>query len=145
MHDDQYRDIALQAARAAGEVLKQWSQRFTVREKSPANLVTEADFASQETIVGIIQSKFPDHGLLGEEELDRPADGQPYRWIIDPLDGTANYVHGFPYFAVSIGLQCRRNDFAGVIYDPTRDEMFLALREGQKRLAERAGHRALGS
>jgi myo-inositol-1(or 4)-monophosphatase len=126
VHDDQYRDIALQAARAGGEVLKQWSQRFTVREKSPANLVTEADFASQETIVGIIQSKFPDHGFLGEEELDRPADGQLYRWIIDPLDGTANYVHGFPYFAVSIGLECAGEMVVGVIYDPTRDEMFLA-------------------
>jgi myo-inositol-1(or 4)-monophosphatase len=124
--DDLYRDVALQAARAGGEVLRQWSQRFTVREKGPANLVTEADFASQETIVGIIQSQFPDHGFLGEEGLDRPEAGQPFRWIIDPLDGTANYVHGFPYFAVSIGLERAGEMLVGVIYDPTRDEMFVA-------------------
>ena len=126
MHEDPFRDIAIQAARAGGDVLQQWSRRFTVREKGPANLVPEADFASQETIVGIIQSRFPDHGFLGEEELDRSSDGQPFRWIIDPLDGTANYVHGFPYFAVSIGLECAGEMFVGVIFDPTRDEMFVA-------------------
>jgi myo-inositol-1(or 4)-monophosphatase len=126
VHDDLYRDVALQAARAGGEVLRQWSQRFTVREKGPANLVTEADFASQETIVGIIQARFPDHGFLGEEDLDRTVEGQPFRWVIDPLDGTGNYVHGFPYFAVSIGLECAGEMLVGVIYDPTRDEMFVA-------------------
>jgi myo-inositol-1(or 4)-monophosphatase len=126
VQDDLYRDIALQAARAGGEVLRQWSHRFTVHEKGPANLVTEADFASQETIVGIIRSQFPSHGFLGEEGLDRPADGQPFRWIIDPLDGTGNYVHGFPYFAVSIGLEYAGEMQVGVIYDPTRDEMFVA-------------------
>jgi myo-inositol-1(or 4)-monophosphatase len=126
VHEDLYRDVAVQAARAGGEVLQQWSRRFTVREKGPANLVTEADFASQETIVGIIQSRFPDHGFLGEEDLDRSSEGQPFRWIIDPLDGTGNYVHGFPYFAVSIGLECAGEMLLGVIFDPTRDEMFVA-------------------
>jgi myo-inositol-1(or 4)-monophosphatase len=137
VHDDRYRDVAIQAARAGGDVLQQWSQRFTVREKGPANLVTEADFASQETIVGIIQSQFPDHGFLGEEELDRPVIG-PFRWIIDPLDGTANYVHGFPYFAVSIGLECAGEMLVGVIYDPTRDEMFVAQKGRGAWLNERA-------
>jgi myo-inositol-1(or 4)-monophosphatase len=126
VHEEPFRDIAIQAARAGGDVLQQWSRRFTVREKGPANLVTEADFASQETIVGIIQSRFPDHGFLGEEELDRSSEGQPFRWIIDPLDGTANYVHGFPYFAVSIGLECAGEMLVGVIFDPTRDELFVA-------------------
>jgi myo-inositol-1(or 4)-monophosphatase len=124
--EDRYRDVAVQAARAGGEVLQQWAKRFTVREKGPANLVTEADFASQETIVRIISSQFPDHGFLGEEELDRGSTGPPFRWIIDPLDGTANYVHGFPYFAVSIGLEYAGEVIVGVIYDPTRDEMFVA-------------------
>ena len=126
MSEDRYRDVAIQAARAGGEVLQQWAKRFTVREKGPANLVTAADFASQETIVRIISSQFPDHGFLGEEELDRSSTGQPLRWIIDPLDGTANYVHGFPYFAVSIGLEYAGQVIVGVIYDPTRDEMFVA-------------------
>jgi myo-inositol-1(or 4)-monophosphatase len=127
---DLYRDTAIQAARAGGDVLQQWSRRFTVREKGPANLVTEADFASQETIVGVIRSQFPEHGFLGEEDLDTAPDGQPFRWIIDPLDGTANYVHGFPYFAVSIGLARAGEMLVGVVFDPTRDEMFVALRQG---------------
>ena len=126
---DLYRDTAIQAARAGGAVLQQWSRRFTVREKGPANLVTEADFASQETIVSIIRSQFPDHGFLGEEELDQAPTGQPFRWIIDPLDGTSNYVHGFPYFAVSIGLARAEELLVGVVYDPTRDEMFVAQRQ----------------
>jgi myo-inositol-1(or 4)-monophosphatase len=126
VHEDLYRDVAIEAARAAGGVLQQWATRFTVREKGPANLVTEADFASQETIVGLIQSRFPDHGFLGEEGLEREPQGRPFRWIIDPLDGTANYVHGFPYFAVSIALECASEMLVGVIYDPTRDEMFVA-------------------
>jgi myo-inositol-1(or 4)-monophosphatase len=130
VREDLFREVAIQAARAGGDVLQDWARRFTVREKSPANLVTEADLASQETIVGVIQSRFPDHGFLGEEELDRSSDGQPYRWIIDPLDGTANYVHGFPYFAVSIGLECAGEMLVGVIFDPTRDEMFVA-QQGQ--------------
>jgi myo-inositol-1(or 4)-monophosphatase len=123
-----YRDVAIEAARAGGDVLEQWSRRFTVREKGPANLVTEADFASQETIVGIIRSRFPDHGFLGEESLERNSVGEPFRWIIDPLDGTANYVHGFPYFAVSIGLEYAGELLVGVIFDPTRDEMFVAAK-----------------
>jgi myo-inositol-1(or 4)-monophosphatase len=126
--DDAFREVAVQAARAGGKVLQDWATRFTVREKGPANLVTEADFASQETIVGVIRSRFPDHGLLGEEGLDQAPRGEAYRWIIDPLDGTANYVHGFPYFAVSIGLARDDEMLVGVIYDPTRDEMFVALR-----------------
>jgi myo-inositol-1(or 4)-monophosphatase len=125
VNEEQYREIAIQAARAGGDVLQQWVHRFTVREKGPANLVTEADLASQETIVGVIQSRFSDHGFLGEEDLDRGSQ-QPFRWIIDPLDGTANYVHGFPYFAVSIGLEYAGEMLVGVIFDPTRDEMFVA-------------------
>jgi myo-inositol-1(or 4)-monophosphatase len=134
--ENRYRDVAIEAARAGGRVLQEWATRFTVKEKGPANLVTEADFASQETIVGLIRSHFPDHGFLGEEGLDQPADGQPFRWIIDPLDGTANYVHGFPYFAVSIGLECAGEMLVGVIYDPTRDEMFVAQKGGGASLNE---------
>jgi len=126
VQEDAFRNVAIEAARAAGAVLQQWSQRFTVQEKGPANLVTEADFASQEVIVSVIQSRFPDHGFLGEEGLDRAPSGQHFRWIIDPLDGTGNYVHGFPYFAVSIGLEHKGEMVVGAIYDPTRDEMFVA-------------------
>ena len=92
-----------------------------------ADLVTEADHASQKAIHERISHHFPEHGFLGEEGLLQ-AGSSDYRWIIDPLDGTSNYVHRFPYYAVSIGLECRGELVAGVIYDPTRDEMFSASR-----------------
>lgn len=118
---------AEEAARLGGQVLRSWANRFTVREKSRANLVTEADEASQRAIVDLIQRRFPNHAILAEEDLDH-ATTSPYRWIIDPLDGTSNYVHGFPYYAVSIGVEHEGDLVAGVIYDPTRDELFHAIR-----------------
>ncbi len=114
------------AARLGGARLTEWRARFTVQEKSRSNLVTEADFASQEAIVGEIRSRFPCHSLLGEEGLEQTT-GSRYRWIIDPLDGTSNYVHGFPYYAVTIGVECAGELIAGVVYDPTRQEMFSAI------------------
>jgi myo-inositol-1(or 4)-monophosphatase len=125
---DDYCETAIRAARAAGQVLRDWADRFTVQEKGPANLVTEADFAAQDAIVGCIRSRFTNHGFLGEEGLDDPRPEQPFRWIVDPLDGTSNYVHGFPYYAVSIGLECDGAMILGVIYYPTRDEIFTAER-----------------
>src|SRR5260221_4045229 len=107
------------AAGTAGEILQDWAGRFTVSEKGPADLVTEADLASQEAIHCILHERFPDHGFVGEEGLSKAAGASGYRWIIDPLDGTSNYVHRFPYYAVSIGLECRGALVAGVIYDPT--------------------------
>lgn len=127
---NQIREVAEKAARRGGEVLQSWASRFTVSEKGPADLVTEADFASQTAIVEIISSVFPDHNLLGEEGLSRTAGQSSYRWIIDPLDGTSNYVHGFPYYAVSIGIECDGELVAGVVYDPNRDELFSAARSG---------------
>lgn len=117
--------VAEEAARVGGQILMDWRERFTAREKSPANLVTEADIASQRAIHGLIREHFPDHQFLGEENLSEVTES-PYRWIIDPLDGTSNYVHGFPYYAVSIGLEEGDRMIAGAIYDPNRDEMFSA-------------------
>jgi myo-inositol-1(or 4)-monophosphatase len=119
---------AEEAARVAGRILLDWAGRFTVSEKGPADLVTEADLASQMAIHQILHERFPDHGFLGEEGLSAAAGEGEFRWVIDPLDGTSNYVHGFPYYAVSIGLECRGEIVGGVIYDPTRDEMFSAAR-----------------
>ncbi len=119
---------AQEAARIGGRILQQWQTKFTAREKSPANLVTEADLASQEAIFDFIQTRFPDHKFLGEEGLDQQAGTSEYRWVIDPLDGTGNYVHRFPFYAVSIGLEYQGQLVVGVIYDPTRDEMFSAMR-----------------
>ena len=121
-------ETATAAARAGGEILLQWRDKFTVSEKSRKNLVTEADFASQEAIFKLIQERYPDHGFLGEEGLNHRAGGCSFRWVIDPLDGTSNYVHGFPYYAVSIGLEDEHGLLLGTIFDPNRDEMFTAIR-----------------
>lgn len=125
----EFLETAILAARNAGTVLQSWRQRFTVREKGgPADLVTEADVAAQRAIHELIHTRFPDHNFLGEEGLSHTDESMPYRWIIDPLDGTSNFVHGFPYYAVSIGLECDGELVVGAIYDPNRDEMFSALR-----------------
>ena len=121
-------DTATQAARLAGEILESWAPKFSAREKSPANLVTEADLASEKAIFEFIHARYPDHRFLGEEGLLRNDGDSPYRWVIDPLDGTSNYVHRFPYYAVSIGLEHDRELIVGAIYDPNRDEMFSAAK-----------------
>jgi len=129
-----YLETAIEAARRGGEVLESWRSRFTVSEKSPANLVTEADLASQNAIHSLIQERFPDHAFLGEEDLNESGGESGYRWVIDPLDGTSNYVHGFPYYAVSIALQKDNELIVGVVFDPNRDEMFAAVKGQGARL-----------
>jgi len=126
--DEDYLAVAEAAARAGGAVLNAWAGKFTVSEKGPADLVTEADVASQEAIYEVLQTRFPQHGFLGEEGLQSTSAQEKFRWLIDPLDGTSNYVHRFPYYAVSIALEHRGRLEAGVIYDPTRDELFAARR-----------------
>ena len=123
---EQLRETAEEAARIGGRILHDWADKFTAREKSPANLVTEADFASENAIFEFIHARYPDHRFLGEEGLNRNEGNSAFRWIIDPLDGTSNYVHGFPYYAVSIGVEEDGRMVAGAVYDPSRDEMFSA-------------------
>ena len=123
----QWLTAAIDAAHLGGRVLQDWIGRFSVREKSRANLVTEADEASQSAILQSLKNRFPEHGFLGEENLNDRSQGEEACWIIDPLDGTSNYVHGFPYYCVSIGLSVRGRTEVGVIYDPTRDETFAAV------------------
>lgn len=119
-------ETACEAARIGGAILQEWRHKFTAREKNPADLVTEADVASEKAIYEFVSDRFPDHRFLGEEGLDKGDPESPLRWIIDPLDGTSNYVHGFPYYAVSIGVEEQGELVAGAVYDPTRDEMFTA-------------------
>jgi len=130
LSESEFIETAEQAARLAGRVLADWAKKFTVREKSPANLVTEADLVAEEAIYNHIRGRFPDHSFLGEEGLSETNHDSPYRWVIDPLDGTSNYVHGFPYYGVSIGLECDGELTVGVIFDPNRDELFSAVRGG---------------
>jgi myo-inositol-1(or 4)-monophosphatase len=122
-------DAAKEAARRGAAVLDQWRSRFGVREKGRADLVTEADLESQRAVTAFLAARFPGHEFLGEEDRTRrgrPGPEAPPTWIIDPLDGTTNYVHDFPFYCVSIGLQVAGELVVGVIYDPTRQEMFAA-------------------
>ncbi|QDT99147.1 inositol monophosphatase family protein [Gimesia aquarii] len=117
------------AARLGAKCLLDWVDKFQVSEKGRADLVTDADFASQTAIVEHISQQFPSHHMLGEEGLAHQEGESDYRWVIDPLDGTSNYVHGFPYYCVSIGLEFKGELILGVVYDPNADEMFSAFRE----------------
>ena len=126
-------ETAARAARAAGAVLQDYRGRFEVEEKGPQDLVTDADLAAQDAVVAAVAADFPDHDLFGEEGLSETRGGE-YRWTIDPLDGTGNYVHGFPFYGVSIGVERLSGDddepAAGCVFDPTRDELFLATAGG---------------
>ena len=123
----------MQTARDAGAILADRLGRARVSNKGDIDLVTEADLASEELIIERIKSHYPRHAILAEEsgatdglELV-PGTGES-KWIIDPLDGTTNYAHGYPCFCVSIALERAGSIEIAVIYDPTRDEMFAAER-----------------
>jgi myo-inositol-1(or 4)-monophosphatase len=125
-----YLDAAREAALRAAVVLEQWRQRFKVREKGRFDLVTDADLASQRTIAEYLAQRLPTHAFLGEEDArhQRPGPNAPPTWIVDPIDGTTNYVHDCPMYCVSIGLQADGELIAGVVYDPSRQEMFAAAK-----------------
>jgi myo-inositol-1(or 4)-monophosphatase len=121
-----YVPAAAAIAREAGELLMDYfRRRVAVEYKGEADLVTAADRASETLIRDRIRALWPSHDILGEEEglVDT---GSDYRWYVDPLDGTTNFAHGFPVFCVSMGLEHKSKLIAGVVYDPTRDEMFTA-------------------
>ncbi len=119
-------DFAIDIARRAGTLLRNGldGQR-QIDLKSQFEVVTEMDRASEDLIIGAIRAKFPDHAILAEESGGAFADTQP-TWLIDPLDGTNNYAHGFPYFCVSLALWADQQPLLGVVYDPLRDEIFYA-------------------
>jgi myo-inositol-1(or 4)-monophosphatase len=146
---DQIRQVGRQAALAAGALLKlNYEKPHDITLKSAIDPVTESDFASQETIISLIHQTFPDHDILAEEEdlkegeggaydMSARATGQgrssllpDYRWIIDPLDGTVNFAHGFPLFCVSIAFEAAGVVEYGVVFDPLREELFEASRGG---------------
>jgi myo-inositol-1(or 4)-monophosphatase len=121
-----YIGVAEKAAREAGEVLR--ANLGKVKEitfKGKNSLVTEVDKLSEEIIVECIKRSFPSHDIFAEESGRRSA-GSEFVWIIDPLDGTTNYAHGYPFFSISIALEIEGAVKAGVVYDPVKDEMFSA-------------------
>ncbi len=113
-------------AREAGSLLMSYfHQQVKIEYKGEADLVTVADRKSEALILERIRAEFPTHDVMGEEGT-RIDSGSDYKWYVDPLDGTTNFAHGFPVFCVSLGVEYRGRRAAGVIYDPTRDEMFAA-------------------
>lgn len=101
-----------------------------IEYKGQVDLVTEVDKRSEAAIVSLLSSRFPEHRIVAEEGSGEPEGASPYRWFVDPLDGTTNYAHGFPYFAVSIALAAAHELIVGVVYDAVHDELFHATRGG---------------
>ncbi len=125
-------NFAIQTAREAGQVLAdKFGRALQVSNKGDIDLVTEADLAAERLIVERIRSYHPRHRILTEESGDVKEAGSreaAYKWVIDPLDGTTNYAHGYPCFCVSVALEHEGRVVVGVVYDPTRDEVFAAER-----------------
>jgi myo-inositol-1(or 4)-monophosphatase len=125
-------NIAVRAARRAGEVIIRGMNRvhrLDIRAKGQNDFVTEIDTQAELEIIEIVRKHYPDHAVLAEESGHSGLkDDSEFVWIIDPLDGTTNFLHGFPQFAVSIGVQRRGRMEHGVVYDPLRQELFTASR-----------------
>lgn len=122
-----YREEAAEVARLGGAELRRlYGQGIPARDKtSGRDLVTEADLASERAILAFIEARHPEHGWQSEEAGERPGGGT-LRWVIDPLDGTGNFAHGYPQFSVSVALLDGDRSIAGAVYDPLRDECFDA-------------------
>ena len=120
---------AIRAARAGGTVLTEHTESgFRIDFKAAINLVTDADRRAEESIVQTITAAYPAHRILAEERGMEGTAVSPFTWIIDPLDGTTNFAHGFPFYSVSIGLEYDGECLLGVVFDPVRDELFTAVR-----------------
>jgi myo-inositol-1(or 4)-monophosphatase len=121
-------ETAVECVREAGAVLLDYYRRLGslhIEAKGRFDYVTEADLAAQEIIVNLIRSRHPDHEVLAEEDHRSPEQNVS-RWLVDPLDGTTNFIHGFPVFAVSVALEHKDSIVLGAVYDPCRKELFLA-------------------
>jgi len=126
-----FKQTAMRAAREAAEILMTNFGRLGANDvvtKNKSDFVTWVDKTSEQEIIKIIRQDFPDHNFCAEESEHDDVGG--FRWIIDPLDGTTNYIHGVPIFSVSIGLEKDGELLLGVVYDPNRDELFYAEKDG---------------
>lgn len=122
-------NFAIETAREAGQILlEKFGRKIQISKKGDINLVTEADLASEKHIIEKIKSYYPKHAILAEESGEAVIIGgdKTWKWIIDPLDGTTNFAHGYPCFAVNIALEYDNRTVLAVTYDPTRDELFSA-------------------
>jgi myo-inositol-1(or 4)-monophosphatase len=126
---DDWLEVCQAAARAGGRELIAWRGHFQTREKGRTDLVTDADLASQAAVRDVIAARFPDHSFVGEEQPPgvRTSHDDELVWIVDPLDGTTNYVHGYPCYAVSVALARAGKPLVGAIFDPLIDDMYVAV------------------
>lgn len=124
-----YLEVAIQAAQQGGLILKKfWGNLKEINEKScPGDMVTEADRQSEAVVLGVIKKHFPEHQILAEES-GLSHQQSDFVWAIDPLDGTTNYIHQYPMFAVSIGLLFQQKPILGVIYNPITEEIFTGAK-----------------
>lgn len=131
-------NIAISAARSASKIILRATDRLDtikVSEKGHNDFVTEVDQQSEQCIINTIHDAYPDHAILGEE--GGKSGNSDYTWIIDPIDGTTNFIHGHPHFCISIGIQFKNTIEHGLIYDPLRQELFTATRGGGAFLNDR--------
>ncbi len=127
---NEFLNTATKAARIAGKIILEnlgGISKADIDFKQTSDYVTRADKESEETIIKIIREKFHDHLFLTEESI-KESETDEYRWIIDPLDGTTNYIHSYPVFSVSISLEYKREIILGVIYDPLKNELFTSVK-----------------
>lgn len=130
--------FASKLALEAGKILKAgFSKRMTVTYKGRIDPVTEIDLKSERFIVNRVKRRFPSHDIVTEENTARRTHGAEFRWIIDPLDGTVNFAHGFPIYCVSIAVECQGEVIAGAVCDPERNELFHATLGGGAYLNKR--------
>ncbi|GAB1057244.1 MAG: inositol-1-monophosphatase [Shewanella algae] len=123
--------IAVRAARAAGQtIMRAYTEldRIEVDAKGVNDFVTSVDKEAEAAIIYQIRKSYPDHSIVGEENGENRGTNQDYLWIVDPLDGTNNFVNGVPHFAISIAMQYKGKTEVAVVYDPVRDELFSAVR-----------------
>lgn len=131
-------NIAVKAARRAGSIILRYANqldRLEIKQKGRNDFVTEVDQIAESEIIEIIRKAYPDHSILGEETGESA--GNEYQWIIDPLDGTTNFLHGYPQYAVSIAVKHNDKLDQAVVFDPLRDELFTASRGNGAHLNDR--------
>lgn len=132
-----YLNTAIDAARAAGRIIMRYTNRvhqLDVRSKSRNELVSQVDLAAEQAIIETLSQRYPGHAFLAEESGAQGSDTSEHVWIIDPLDGTTNYLSGLPIYCVSIALQVKGVLEVGVVYDPNREELFTAINGGGAQL-----------
>ncbi len=139
--------LAVEAARMAGGLLAERARGGVEREvaskSTPTDLVSEADVSSQRAIRALLRERRPDDGFVGEEEGDSEDGSSGLSWVVDPLDGTVNFLFQIPQWSVSVAVRDAAGTIAGAVFDPNRDELFCATRDGAARLISPAGTREL--